>query len=102
MGMDDMTVISGNNMAFLLGDDKTPQQMVEFLKEGARFRGFNDVLERVYPGEDLASKLAQGLSELTGEEYGSISRKVRNWIKGQNMPKKPGNPVSDLFYIGAG
>lgn len=100
MGMDDMTVISGNNMAFLLGDDKTPQQMVEFLKEGARFRGFNDVLERVYPGEDLASKLAQGLSELTGEEYGSISRKVRNWIKGQNMPKNRETLFQICFILG--
>ena len=97
----DMTVISGNNMAFLMGEEKTPRQMVEFLKEGAMFRGFNDVLKRVYPGEDLASRLAQGLSEMTGEEYGSISRKVRNWLKGQNMPKNRGNAVSDLLCLRA-
>lgn len=98
----DMTVISGNNMAFLMGEEKTPRQMVEFLKEGAMFRGFNDVLKRVYPGEDLASRLAQGLSEMTGEEYGSISRKVRNWLKGQNMPKNRETLFQICFVLGLG
>lgn len=29
-----MTEISGNNLGFLMGDERSPRQMVEFLKEG--------------------------------------------------------------------
>ena len=48
-----LTRISGNNMGFLVGKDRTPEQIVEFLKEGAVFREFPDVLEKVYPGAYL-------------------------------------------------
>ena len=85
--MREMTEISGNNMAFLQSGERTPREMVEFLKEGALFRSFDHVLKKVYPGEDLAQRLAKGLEEVTGEDGSSISRKVRNWMKGQNLPK---------------
>ena len=82
-----MTVISGNNMKFLMGENKTPEELVKFLKEGALFRSFPQVLERFYPGTDLLEVLGTGLSKLTGEEYGSLLRKARNWINGKNVPQ---------------
>ena len=51
-----MTEISGNNLGFLMGDERSPRQMVEFLKEGAQLRSFGDVLRQGYPHEDLAAR----------------------------------------------
>ena len=61
--------------------------MVEFLKEGAQLRSFGDVLRQVYPHEDLAARLTGGLGEITGDSRDSLAKKVRNWLKGQNMPQ---------------
>lgn len=82
-----MTNISGNNMGFLMGDERSPRQMVEFLKESAQFRSFGDVLRQVYPGGDLSARLVSGLGEITGDSRDSLAKKVRNWLKGQNMPQ---------------
>ena len=49
MDRGEMTEISGNNLGFLMGDERSPRQMVEFLKEGAHLRSFGDVLRQVYP-----------------------------------------------------
>ena len=57
-----MTEISGNNLGFLMGDERSPRQMVEFLKEGARLRSFGDVLRQGYPHEDLAARVTGGRS----------------------------------------
>ena len=90
MDRGEMTEISGNNLGFLMGDERSPRQMVEFLKEGAQLRSFGDVLRQVYPHEDLAARLTGGLGEITGDSRDSLAKKVRNWLKGQNMP----HPVS--------
>ncbi len=82
-----MTNISGNNMGFLMGDERSPRQMVEFLKEGALLRSFGDVLRQVYPHEDLSARLVSGLADITGDSRESLAKKVRNWLKGQNMPQ---------------
>ena len=55
------TEISGGNMDFLMGEEHTPRQMVEFLNFGAVFRGFDDVIKRLYPGEDLGERLTVGM-----------------------------------------
>ena len=70
-----MTEISGNNLGFLMGDERSPRQMVEFLKEGARLRSFGDVLRQVYPHEDLAARLTGGLGEITGDSRDSLAKK---------------------------
>ena len=74
-------------LGFLMGDERSPRQMVEFLKEGAQLRSFGDVLRQVYPHEDLAARLTGGLGEITGDSRDSLAKKVRNWLKGQNMPQ---------------
>ncbi len=40
-----MTSISRNNMGFLGGGEKTPEELVEFLKNGAMLRQFHQILE---------------------------------------------------------
>lgn len=87
MDLGAMTGISGNNMGFLQGDERSPHQMVEFLKEGAKFRSFSDILRQVYPNEDLETRLINGLQEITGENRDSLAKKVRNWLKGKNTPQ---------------
>ena len=51
---------------------------MEFLKEGAVFREFPDVLEKVYPGAYLTERLVSGLEAITGEARDSVAKKVRN------------------------
>ena len=74
MDRGEMTEISGNNLGFLMGDERSPRQMVEFLKEGAQLRSFGDVLRQVYPHEDLAARLTGGLGEIRGTA-GTVSQK---------------------------
>lgn len=81
------TRISANNMQFFREGEKTPQEMVLFLKEGAIFRSFDYLLRQLYPEEDLGKRLTEGLEEITGESHDSVSRKARNWLKGKNVPK---------------
>lgn len=82
----DTTVITLNNISFLKGEEKTPQQIVDFLKEGAEFRSFAYLLSG-FCQEGLKEKLIDGLTEITGEEKNAVARKVRNWLNGNNMPK---------------
>ncbi len=81
-----MTVISQNNMSFFEGEEKTPQQIADFLKEGAIFRSFAYLLAGFCP-EGLKEKLVDGLAEITGEEKNAVARKVRNWLNGKNLPQ---------------
>lgn len=84
---DQMTRISGNNMSFLMEQERTPEQIVEFLKNGAILREFGDVLRQVYPGEDLSARLTLGMEAITGEAHDSVAKKVRNWLSGKNAPQ---------------
>ena len=81
------TRLSANNMQFFREGEKTPQEMGLVLKEGAIFRSFDYLLRQLYPEEDLGKRLTEGLEEITGESHDSVSRKVRNWLKGKNIPK---------------
>ena len=95
-----MTGISGNNMGFLQGDERSPHQMVEFLKEGAKFRSFSDILRQVYPNEDLETRLINGLQEITGENRDSLVKKVRNWLRGKNTPQNRQTLFQISFALG--
>lgn len=81
------THISKTNIIQITQNDMTPEEIVEFLKNGALYRSFADLLKWVYPGDDLNEKLVHGLTEISGKDEDSISRKVRNWLKGSNVPQ---------------
>lgn len=82
------TVISRNNMAFLKKEEITPQQMAEFMKNGAKIRSFRDILETFYSNTDLADRLTNGLVVLTDGKKDSVARNVRNWLNEKNIPQK--------------
>lgn len=93
--MKNMTVISSNNMNFLKRENLTAQEMVAFLKDGAKFRNFSDILTKIYTGDDLAEHLTNKLSIITGNEKSLVKKNVRNWLSGKNFPKNR----EDIFQI---
>ncbi len=95
-----MTEITENNMNFIMGEEKTPGQLVAFLKDGAMFRSFGHVLEELRGERNLSEVLSEGLYELTGEEYESIARKVRNWLNGRNVPQNRETLFQICFVLG--
>lgn len=66
---------------------RTPQEIINFMREGAIFRDFGYMINQMCPGVDAAKILSAGLCEITGESYASVSRKVRNWFNGKNLPR---------------
>lgn len=82
-----LTMISGNNLGFLMGRSRTAREIIDFIKEGAMFRDFGYMMRQLRPASDLTKILTQGLSDITGENYASVSKKVRNWMNGKNVPK---------------
>lgn len=100
MDKDDMTEILKNNMEFLSDGEKTPGELVEFLKHEAMFCGFDQVLKQVYPNDDLADRLAAGMAEIGNEPLLAVARKVQNWIKGRNIPKNRETLFQICFVLG--
>lgn len=96
------TVISENNMGFLEGEDRTPSEILEFLKKGAMIRDFGQVLRDVYPGKDLPKRLKEGMARVTGEDPAGVLRKVGNWLKGKNIPKNRETLFQICFVLGLG
>ncbi len=85
--MGNLTVISRNNLSFLERESRTAEEIVAFIKQGAIFRSFQDVIKRLYPEDDAEERLTKGLAEITGDSGQSTARKVKNWMKGKNLPK---------------
>ncbi|MDO4328910.1 MAG: hypothetical protein Q4C66_06200 [Lachnospiraceae bacterium] len=96
----DRTRISENNMSFLEGKERSPRELVAFLKKGALYRSFDQVLSRACPDEKMMEKLIQGMIEITGEKPDSVARKVRNWLKGKNIPKNRKTLFQICFALG--
>lgn len=96
----DRTKISQNNMSFLEGKKRSPGELVAFLKEGALYRSFDQVLSRVCPDEAMSATLIQGMAAITGERPDSVSRKVRNWLNGNNVPKNRKTLFQICFVLG--
>lgn len=96
----DRTRISENNMSFLEGKERSPRELVAFLKKGALYRSFDQVLSRACPDEKMTEKLIQGMIEITGEKPDSVARKVRNWLKGKNIPKNRKTLFQICFALG--
>lgn len=94
--------MSGVNMDFIMSEDKSARQIVEFLNSEASVRSFGDTLRSVCPGEELSRRLIKGLSRLNAEDEGSVSRKVRNWLNGKNVPKDRETLFQICFILEAG
>ena len=90
----DMTRISRCNKSKIQRFDLSPREVIDFLDHGAIYRTFSDVLTKVYPGNDLQKVLVGQLEEITGKKRDSVTRNVKNWIKGCNEPSR-----ESLFQI---
>lgn len=96
----DMTLVSKNNIEFLSGTERTPGELVDFLKNEAMLRQFDQVLRAVYPKKDLEVRLERGLAEITNEAQSGVDRKVQNWLKGRNIPKNRETLFQICFVLG--
>lgn len=81
------THVSKRNMEQITKRDMSPREIIEFLENGALYRSFSDFLVLAYPHDDLYEKLVHGLVKISGKDEDSVSRKVRNWIRGSNVPQ---------------
>ncbi|MCC8080610.1 MAG: hypothetical protein LIO80_01110 [Lachnospiraceae bacterium] len=86
------TNISRHNLEEILHRDKTPAEIIDFLQRGAVYRSFSEVLQLVYPADDLREKLKSGLIRIAGaedsaEQARTIGKSVRNWLDGGIVPK---------------
>jgi len=75
----------------------TPAMAAEFLRSGQlRLRSFGSILREMCPGVDLQSRLSAAfLSDSPGGRADAVSRKIRNWLSGQNTP----GSREDIFHI---
>ncbi len=96
----EMTEISRNNIGFLSGGEKTPGELVEFLKKEAMFRSFDQVLRQVYPDSDLENRLIAGMTQISKEPLTNVARKVQNWLKGRNIPQNRETLFQICFVLG--
>ena len=86
------TEISKNNLNHIKSRNMTPSELIDFLENGAIYRSFPDVLRSVYPEEDLAQILREGLAAqseqpLTPKEADSLRKTISNWMKGSSVPQ---------------
>lgn len=95
-----VAAIIDNNMRFILDGEKTPAELVAFLKEGALFRQFDQVLRQIYPKEDLSKRLINGMAEIYNEAPPNTARKVQNWLKGRNVPQNRETLFQICFILG--
>lgn len=100
MDKDDMTEISKNNMEFLSNGEKTPAELIEFLKNEAMFGSFAQALRQAYPNEDLEKRLAEGIAEIRNDTVSNATRTVQNWLKGRNVPKNRETLFQICFVLG--
>ena len=98
----EFTGMSGKNMDFIMNGDRSARQIVAYLKNDASVRTFGEVLRGICPEADLAVRLTDGLSSMTGEDPGSVVRKVRNWMNGKNIPKNRETLFQICFILNAG
>ena len=84
--MDDekkLTKISKHNESFIKGKPRTAEELVEFLKNGAKYRSFSYLISELYQDEDVATCLMKGFRAMEEEK----DRTVRNWMNGNNLPQ---------------
>lgn len=72
-----LTETSAKHWDFVVQDDLTAQEIVEFLRSGIKLRTFSEVLAKIYPEPDLKERLYA--------EFPS-RKNVQNWLKDRNLP----------------
>lgn len=81
------TKITKNNLSFVFGERRSAREIVDFIRSGAEFRSFDYLITQMRPDINVKKVISEGLAQMTGENYTSLSKKVGNWLKGKNLPK---------------
>lgn len=86
------TEISKHNMDQIETKNMTPKEIIDFLKKGALFRSFSDILKKAYPGNDLEEKLKKSLITISGveisqKEQEALEKDISNWLCGRHTPQ---------------
>ena len=68
----ELTEMSKRNLNFLTGQDKTPGQIVQFLKEEAQVRRFSETLRRICPEKGILGRITDVLTEASGDKLSLI------------------------------
>lgn len=90
-----MTETSARHWDFVIQENLTAKEAVDFMKSGMKLRTFQDNLREFYRGDDLEKCLITGLCRYTGKSGQSVRRKVHNWMQNRNLP----SDREELFCI---
>lgn len=90
-----MTETSAVHWDYLIQENLTAKEAVNFLKSDMKLRTFADNLTEFYHQEDLEKRLIAGFVNDTGGKEDSIRRKVQNWMQNKNLP----SGRDELFHI---
>ncbi len=94
----ELTQASSNEYHKLFSQQMTPAMAASYLREGhIVLRSFGEVLRRFYPAGDILPRLTAAFMEESQElSADAVSKKVRNWLSGRNVPTSR----EDVFQIG--
>lgn len=93
----ELTALSADEYRRICSGRMTPAMAAAYLRSGQlNPRGFGSILQEMCPETDLQSRLSAAfLSDSPGSPADRVSRKIRNWLSGQNMP----GSREDVFHI---
>lgn len=93
----DLTQVSSNEYQKLFSQQMTPAMAARYLREGhIVLRSFGEILRRFYPAGDILPRLVNAFQEESPQlSSDAVSKKVRNWLSGRNMPTSR----EDVFII---
>ena len=90
------TYISSNNLTGIKSQALSPEELINFMENGFICRTFKDTITQFYieyenkkqeKGE-IKRFLSARLSDMTKISYDNMSRNVRNWMNGINIPQR--------------
>lgn len=90
------TYISSNNLTGIKSQALSPEELINFMENGFICRTFKDTITQFYieyenkkqeKGE-VKRFLSARLSDMTKISYDNMSRNVRNWMNGINIPQR--------------
>ena len=81
----DKTLITRTNETALY-KELSPREILKFLEEGALYRGFSNMISKVYNGPDAQKLLTKRLAEMSDENPDTVRKNVANWFADKNLP----------------
>ena len=78
------TRITANNETALY-KELSPKEILAFLENGAMYRGFANMIGKVYNGPDAQKIIVKRLCEMSDDNPDSIRKNVSNWFADKNV-----------------